>query len=48
MQIDFGAFEFARTANWEDPAGNIRFRCQVVAESQDFLQRKTDLKGRAL
>jgi hypothetical protein len=48
MQIDFDAFEFARTGNWKDPAANIRFGCQVLAESQDFLQRKTDLKGRAL
>jgi hypothetical protein len=48
MQIDFDAFEFARTGNWKDPAANIRFGCQVLAESQDFLQRKTDLKGRVL
>jgi peptidoglycan hydrolase-like protein with peptidoglycan-binding domain len=48
MQIDFDAFEFARTGNWKDPAANIRFGCQVLAQSQDFLQRKTDLEGRAL
>jgi Putative peptidoglycan binding domain/Transglycosylase SLT domain len=48
MQIDFDAFEFARMGNWKDPAANIRFGCQVLAQSQDFLQRKTNLEGRAL
>lgn len=48
MQIDSDAFEFARTGNWKDPAANIQFGCQVLAECQDFLQRKTDLRGRAL
>ena len=48
MQIDFDAFEFARTGNWKDPAANIRFGCQVLAESHDFIQRKAHLEGRAL
>jgi hypothetical protein len=48
MQIDFDAFEFARTGNWIDPAANIRFGCQVLAESRDFIQRKAHLEGRAL
>jgi hypothetical protein len=48
LQIDFDAFEFARTGNWQDPAANIRFGCQVLAESRDFIQRKAHLEGRAL
>jgi Putative peptidoglycan binding domain/Transglycosylase SLT domain len=48
MQIDFDAFEFARTGNWTDPAANIRFGCQVLAQSRDFIQRKAHLEGRAL
>ncbi len=48
MQIDFDAFEFARTGNWKDPAANIRFGCQVLAESRDFMERKAQLKGRTL
>jgi hypothetical protein len=48
MQIDFDAFEFARTGNWKDPPAHIRFGCQVLAKSQEFLQRKTHLEGRAL
>jgi Putative peptidoglycan binding domain/Transglycosylase SLT domain len=48
MQIDFDAFEFARTGNWKDPAANIRFGCQVLAQSRDFMQRKAHLEGRAL
>jgi Putative peptidoglycan binding domain/Transglycosylase SLT domain len=48
MQIDFDAYEFARTGNWQDPAANIHFGCQVLAESRDFIQRKTNLEGRAL
>jgi plasmid stability protein len=48
MQIDFDAFAFARTGNWQDPAANIHFGCQVLAESRDFIQRKAHLEGRAL
>jgi hypothetical protein len=48
MQIDFDAFEFAHTGNWKDPAANIRFGCQVLAESREFIQRKAHLEGRAL
>ena len=48
MQIDFDTFEFARTGNWKDPAANIRFGCQVLAESRDFIQRRAHLEGRAL
>ncbi len=48
MQIDFDAHEFARTGNWKDPRENILFGCQVLAESRDFIQRKTNLKDRDL
>ena len=48
MQIDFDTFEFARTGHWQDPAANIRFGYQVLAESRDFIQRKAHLEGRAL
>ena len=48
MQIDFDAFGFARTGNWQDPAANIQFGCQVLAESRDFIQRKAHLEDRAL
>lgn len=48
MQIDFDAQEFARTGNWRDPKENISYGCQVLAESRDLIQRKTNLKGRDL
>lgn len=48
MQIDFDAHEFARTGNWRDPKENILYGCKVLAESRDFLQRKTDLEERGL
>jgi hypothetical protein len=48
MQIDFDAFEFARTSNWQDPAANIRSGCQVLAQGRDFLERKAHLADRAL
>jgi len=48
MQIDFDAHEFARTGNWKDPRENILFGCQVLADSRDFMRRKTPLDGREL
>ena len=48
LQIDYDAYDFARTGDWKDPAANIRFGCQVLAESRDFIRRKTGLEGRAL
>jgi hypothetical protein len=48
MQIDFDAHEFARTGEWQDPAQNIRYGCQVLADNRQFFQRKSDLKGREL
>ena len=48
LQIDYDAYDFARTGDWQEPAANIRFGCQVLAESRDVIQRKTDLEGRAL
>ncbi|MCI0484572.1 MAG: peptidoglycan-binding protein [candidate division NC10 bacterium] len=48
MQIDFDAHEFARTGNWQDPKENILYGCKVLADSRDFMKRRTDLEGRAL
>jgi hypothetical protein len=48
MQIDFDAFEFARTGNWADPLANISFGCKVLTDNIALLQRKTDLTGRPL
>ena len=48
MQIDFDAHEFARGSDWTDPEKNIVYGCQVLKGSYDFLERKTDLEGRAL
>jgi peptidoglycan hydrolase-like protein with peptidoglycan-binding domain len=48
LQIDYDAYDFARTGDWKDPAANIRFGCQVLAASRDFIRRKTGLEGRAL
>jgi hypothetical protein len=48
MQIDFDAHEFARTGSWQDPKENIRYGCKVLADSRDFMKRRTDLAGRAL
>jgi soluble lytic murein transglycosylase-like protein len=45
MQIDFDAHEFARTGNWKDPEENISYGCKVLADSQDFIRRKTNLEG---
>lgn len=48
MQIDFDAFEFARTGNWKDPQANIDFGCKVLKGNVDLLARKTSLQGSAL
>lgn len=48
MQIDFDAHEFARTGSWQDPKDNIRYGCKVLADSRDFMKRRTELEGRAL
>jgi peptidoglycan hydrolase-like protein with peptidoglycan-binding domain len=48
MQIDFDAFEFARTGNWMDPQANISFGCKVLTDNIGLLQRKTSLQGRQL
>ena len=48
MQIDFDAFEFARTGNWKDPEANINFGCTVLKGNIDLLGRKTSLTGRDL
>jgi peptidoglycan hydrolase-like protein with peptidoglycan-binding domain len=45
MQIDFDAFEFARTGNWQDPQANIEFGCQVLKDNVNLLQEKTDRQG---
>lgn len=48
MQIDFDAHPFARTGNWKDPRENILYGCSVLNDCRSFLQRKTNLQGRAL
>jgi peptidoglycan hydrolase-like protein with peptidoglycan-binding domain len=48
MQIDFDAFEFARTGNWQDPDANINEGCSVLKSNLDLLGRKTSLTGRDL
>jgi hypothetical protein len=48
MQIDFDAHEFARTGAWQDPAQNIRYGCQVLADNRSFFQRRTTLTDKAL
>ncbi len=48
MQIDFDAFEFARTGNWQDPDANINEGCTVLKSNLDLLGRKPSLTGRDL
>ena len=48
MQIDFDAFPFARTGNWQDPQANINTGCDVLKSDLDLLGRKTSLTGRDL
>lgn len=48
MQIDFDAFDFARTGNWKDPAANIEFGCNVLNSSVVLLGGRTALTGRDL
>lgn len=48
MQIDFDAQEFARTGNWKDPKENILYGCSVLADSRDFIKRKTNFEGTPL
>jgi hypothetical protein len=48
MQIDFDAFPFARTGNWQDPASNINTGCNVLQANLELLGRKTSLTGRDL
>ena len=48
MQIDFDAHEFARTGNWQDPKENILYGMKVLVDSQNFIQRKTEIKEKAL
>jgi soluble lytic murein transglycosylase-like protein len=45
MQIDFDAFPFARTGNWQDPQANINFGCQVLRNNFLFLSSHTTLQG---
>ncbi len=45
MQIDFDAFPFAQTGNWQDPQANIHFGCQVLHNNFVFLSNHTSLQG---
>ena len=48
MQIDFDAFEFARTEEWKDPRSNILFGCQVLANNLSLIQKRTNLDGKGV
>jgi len=48
MQIDFDAFEFARSETWKDPRSNILFGCQVLANNVSLIQKRTRLDGQEL
>jgi hypothetical protein len=48
MQIDFDAFEFARSETWKDPRSNILFGCQVLANNISLIQKRTSLDGQEL
>ena len=48
MQIDFDAHEFARTGAWQDPAENIRYGANVLADCRAFFQRRSNLTGMEL
>jgi len=43
MQIDYDAFDFARTGNWQDPAANINPGAQVLHSNFIFLSKHTSL-----
>ena len=45
MQIDFDAFPFAQTGNWQDPEANIAFGCRVLHNNLVYLQQNTSLQG---
>jgi len=48
MQIDFDAFDFARTDKWKDAKSNILFGCQVLTNNITLIQRRTSLDGEEL
>jgi hypothetical protein len=48
MQIDYDAFPFARTGNWQDPRENVLFGCKVLSDYRQLIQSKTHLEGRPL
>lgn len=48
MQIDFDAFEFARTGNWQDPQANVEFGCSVFTENVNLIGRKSSVTGQRL
>ena len=45
MQIDFDAFDFARTGPWQEPAANINQGAQVLHSNFLFLSKHTSLAG---
>lgn len=48
LRLDYDVHEFARTGDWQDPAANLRFGCQVLGEARALLRRRTVLHGAAL
>jgi len=45
MQIDFDAFPFAQTGNWQNPQANINFGCGVLHDNLRFVTSHTSLQG---
>lgn len=45
MQIDFDAFDFARTGHWQDPASNINAGAQVLHNNIRFFTNNSSLQG---
>ncbi len=48
MQIDYGAWEFARSGDWQDPVANIEFGCGILAASLEKFSKLLDDKEEAL
>lgn len=48
LQIDYDVHAFAREGAWRDAHDNILYGCSVLQDALRFMQRKTELQGRAL
>jgi len=45
MQVDFDAFPFAQSGNWQDPQANIHFGCGVLHDNLRLIRSRTSLQG---